>query len=120
MGRMVKKIISQLILALTICTISHTSGAQNSVLVNFGRSSCTDSVERTFSFIKDPLALSPSSLITCSLANQLPGIFGVFIAYNPKNNKIYVADINTGNTKIWALDIGLPANISCPPVIDTL
>ena len=51
----------------------------------------------------------------------MPDIFAVFIAYNPKNNKIYVADIRSGiNTKIWVLDVGLPANISCPPVIDSM
>ena len=106
---------------LIIITISHTCGAQNSLLVNFGAGSCTDSSVPVFSFIKDPLRVTPSPLITCSLASQLPDIFAVFIAYNPKNNKIYVADIRSGiDTKIWVLDMGLPANISCPPVIDTI
>lgn len=117
---MIKKFICQSI-ALLICSIATTTSiAQNSVLVNFGTGSCTGSGEPAFSFIKDPLNVSPSPLITCSLAAQLPDIFAVFIAYNPKNNKIYVADIRSGiDTKIWVLDIGLPANISCPPVIDT-
>ncbi|MEO6636784.1 MAG: T9SS type A sorting domain-containing protein, partial [Ginsengibacter sp.] len=49
-----------------------------------------------------------------------PDIFAVFIAYNPKNNKTYVADIRSGvDTKIWALDLGLPADINCPAVINT-
>ncbi len=95
--------------------------AQNSLLVNFGTASCASPGAPAFSFIKDPLGTSPSQLITCDLANQLPDIFAVFIAYNPKNNKIYLADIRSGvDTKIWALDMGLPANISCPPVINTL
>ena len=118
---MIKKFICQSIALLIIITISHTSIAQNSLLVNFGTGSCTGSGEPAFSFIKDPLSVSPSPLITCSLASQLPDIFAVFIAYNPKNNKIYVADIRSGiDTKIWVLDMGLPANISCPPVIDTM
>ena len=118
---MIKKFICQSIALFIIIITSLTSVAQNSLLVNFGTSSCTGSAEPAFSFIKDPLSISPSQLITCSLADQLPDIFAVFIAYNPKNNKIYVADIRSGiETKIWVLDMGLPANISCPPVIDTI
>lgn len=95
--------------------------AQNSLLVNFGTSSCSGSGVPAFSFIKDPLGAAPSPLITCDLGNQLPDIFAVFIAYNPKNNKIYVADIRTGtDTKIWTLDMGLPANIKCPAVINSI
>ena len=118
---MIKKFIHQSI-ALIIFSIAlhHNSFAQNSLLVNFGTSSCNGSGEPAFSLIKDPLTDSASSLITCSLANQLPDIFAVFIAYNPKNNKIYVADIRSGiNTKIWVLDMGLPANITCPSLLDS-
>ncbi len=107
-------------LLLITFSVSNKSIAQNSLLVNFGTGSCTGSGVPAFSFIKDPLGVSPSPLITCGLANQLPDIFAVFIAYNPKNNKIYVADIRSGiDTKIWALDMGLPANISCPAIINT-
>ncbi|HEX7457671.1 MAG TPA: hypothetical protein VF301_04465, partial [Ginsengibacter sp.] len=118
---MIKKFIHQSI-ALIIFSIAlhHNSFAQNSLLVNFGTSSCNGSGEPAFSLIKDPLTDSASSLITCSLASQLPDIFAVFIAYNPKNNKIYVADIRSGiNTKIWVLDMGLPANITCPSLLDS-
>ncbi|MEO8764944.1 MAG: T9SS type A sorting domain-containing protein [Ginsengibacter sp.] len=116
-----KKIICQLTASIVLYTISHTSTAQNSLLVNFGTGSCTGSGIPAFSFIKDPLSLSPSQLINCSLAKQLPDIFAVFVAYNPKNNKVYVADIRSGiDTKIWVLDMGLPANISCPATIDSI
>ena len=118
---MTKKFICQSIAFLIISVaLNHTSVAQNSLLVNFGTSSCNGSGEPAFSLIKDPLTDSASSLITCSLASQLPDIFAVFIAYNPKNNKIYVADIRSGiNTKIWVLDMGLPANITCPSLLDS-
>jgi hypothetical protein len=50
------------------------------------------------------------------MSAQVPNFFNVFIAYNPKNNKVYVADVRTfASTKIWVLDIGLPQGISCPP-----
>ncbi len=94
--------------------LSTTSLAQNSLLVNFGSASCNGSGKPAFSLIKDPLSDTASNLLTCSLANQVPDIFAVFVAYNPKNNKLYAADIRDGNTKIWVLDIGLPANIDCP------
>ncbi len=89
--------------------------AQNSLLVNFGTNSCAGSAEPAFSLIRDPLTDTASALISCSLANQVPNIYAVFIAYNPKENTLYLADIRSGvNTKIWKLNIGLPANISCP------
>ncbi len=118
---MIKKFTCQLIVLLIIIFISNKSFSQNSLLVNFGSGSCTGYGEPAFSFIKDPLSASPSPLISCSLMGQLPDIFAVFIAYNPKNNKIYVADIRSGiDTKIWMLDMGLPANILCPAVIDSI
>lgn len=119
--RMIKKI-TCLSFALLLITFgaSNKSIAQNSLLVNFGTGSCSGSGVPAFSFIRDPLGVSPSPLITCDMANQLPDIFAVFIAYNPKNNKIYVADIRSGiDTKIWVLDMGLPASISCPAIINT-
>ena len=100
--------------------LSYASVAQNSLLVNFGTSSCSGSGEPAFSLIKNPLTDTASSLITCSMANQVPDIFAVFVAYNPKNNKIYIADIRTfTETKIWVLDIGLPENITCPSLLDS-
>src|SRR5450432_1924774 len=118
---MIKKFTCKLIALLVIgIAASHTSVAQNALLVNFGTNSCTGSGEPAFSFIQNPLSVSPSPLITCSLAGQLPNIYAVFIAYNPKNNKIYVSDIRSGiDTKIWVLDIGLPANIICPSLLDS-
>ena len=93
----------------------HFSTAQNSVLVNFGGSACNNSSLPWFSMIKNPLNGSPVLLANCNLAAQTANIFSVFIAYNPANNKVYVADVRDGiQTKIWVLDIGLPVNISCP------
>ena len=118
---MITKLAGKLIILVFVLTIYYSATGQNSLLVNFGTGSCSGSGVPAFSFIKDPLNVSPSPLINCSLAGQLPDIFAVFIAYNPKNNKIYVADIRSGiDTKIWVLDVGLPANISCPALIDSI
>ena len=93
----------------------HFSTAQNSVLVNFGGSACNNSSLPWFSMIKNPLTASPILLANCNLAAQTANIYSVFIAYNPANNKVYVADVRDGiQTKIWVLDIGLPVNITCP------
>ena len=118
---MMKKICRRIIVFLIISVImAKTCIAQNSLLVNFGTSSCGGSAAPAFSLIKDPFTSSPLALTNCDVAGQVPDIYSVFIAYNPKNNKIYLADIRSGiETKIWVLDMGLPANIACPPVIDT-
>ena len=101
---------------LIACVFCQQSFAQNSILVNFGSNSCSNSVPG-FSLIKDPLSAAPSALTNCDMSLQLPNYFAVFIAYNPLNNKIYVADVRSGiDTKIWQLDMGLPANITCPAI----
>lgn len=97
-----------------IIILQLASNAQNSILVNFGTNSCNGSGAPSFSLIKDPFGNASSSLTTCNVGAQVPDIFAVFIAYNPKNNKLYLADIRTGFTKTWAMDIGLPENINCP------
>lgn len=95
--------------------VLQTSFAQNSVLVNFGTNSCAGSGAPYFSMIKNPLGISPAIMAGCDFSQQVPDIFSVFIAYNPSNNKIYIADVRSGtDTKIWVLDAGLPQNISCP------
>jgi len=95
--------------------LSKISSAQNSVLVNFGSNACQGAGAPYFSMIKDPLSGSPQVIAGCDFSQQVPDIFSVFIAYNPKNNKIYIADVRSGtDTKIWVLDVGLPLNITCP------
>ncbi len=91
--------------------------SQNAVLVNFGSNNCYSANNPSFSLINNPLGASPSVLAGCSLTAQLPNFFAVFIAYNPLNNKIYVADVRSGiDTKIWVMDMGLPSNIACPVI----
>jgi hypothetical protein len=88
--------------------------SQNSLLVNFGSEKC-EYGSPGFSFIKNPLGVNPTVLSSCTMANQLPDFYNVFIAYNPKDGKIYIADIRTGlATDIWKLDMGLPTRIACP------
>ncbi len=91
--------------------------SQNAVLINFGSNNCYNTVNPSFSLINNPLGASPSVLAGCGLTAQLPNFFSVFIAYNPLNNKIYVADVRSGiDTKIWVMDMGLPSNIACPVI----
>ncbi|MFZ4058001.1 MAG: T9SS type A sorting domain-containing protein, partial [Ferruginibacter sp.] len=92
--------------------------AQNSVLINFGSSTCNAVGAPAFSMINNPLTATPTALSNCSMAAQLPDFYSVFVAYNPKNNLVYIADVRSGaNTKIWTLDIGLPNSINCPASI---
>ena len=97
--------------------ICQPSYSQNSVLINFGSTTCSSIASPALFLIKNPLSGAPMILTSCDLSGQLAGTGFIFTAYNPRNNKIYVADIGSGETKIWLLDIGLPANIECPPVI---
>lgn len=103
------------ILLLLILIGNSKINAQHSVLINFGGNTCSASLSPSFSLIQNPLTTNPILLSNCDMSLQQPDIFAVFIAYNPKNNKVYVADIRSGtDTKIWVLDVGLPNNIGCP------
>ena len=97
---------------------SNILSAQNSVLVNFGSNTCSNVDIPNFSLIKGPLTGLPVMLANCDLSAQTANFFNVFIAYNPKDNKVYVADIRDNiQTKIWVLDVGLPLNLNCPLTI---
>jgi type IX secretion system substrate protein len=118
---MIKNFVCRLIamFIIFIC-IGNASSAQNSLLINFGANSCSGPGDPVFSLIKNPFSDVTSPLNTCSVSAQVPDIFAVFIAYNPKNNKMYLADIRSGiDTKIWVLDVGLPSNILCPTLSTT-
>lgn len=111
-------LISRLLWATAMLLFAMVTRAQNSVLINFGSNTCYNPGSPAFSLLNNPLGSNPSSLAACNLSAQLPDFYSVFIAYNPKNNKTYVADIRSGTqTKIWVLDIGLPQNIACPASI---
>lgn len=100
-----------------IAADSPYSFAQNSILVNLGSANCSTPTAPVFSLFGSPLTPAPSVLALCDLSNQLPDYFNTFIAYNPKDNKIYICDIRTGVSKVWVMDVGLPGNIACPPNI---
>ncbi|MFM2358572.1 MAG: hypothetical protein RLY16_565, partial [Bacteroidota bacterium] len=105
-------------LSLAFAAVCNYTHAQNSVLVNFGSSTCSVATQPSFTLIKNPLGVTPILLSDCSMTTQLPDFFSVFVAYNPKNNKVYIADVRSGiQTKIWVLDIGLPSQIGCPITI---
>ena len=113
-----KTIFTNHVTVILLAVMLHTSvAAQNSVLVNFGSTICRNDSAPMFSLIKNPLGAAPSLMASCDLKNQLVTYYGVFVAFNPKNNKLYIADIKTGKTRIWILDIGLPGSIACPAQI---
>jgi len=105
---------------LSFCILSIPGFAQNSILVNFGSTACTASNDPSFSLIKNPLSTSPIVLANCNMKSQMPDYYSAFVAYNPKDNHLYIADIRTGTlSKIWKLDVGLPGSIACPATIPT-
>ena len=112
-----KTFLFNLFLFLNSCFFIQIANAQKSVLVNFGGIECKNSDKANISFIKNPFDLFPSAVASCSLQSQLPDFFDSYTSYNPKDNKVYVADVRTGVTKLWALDLGLPGSIACPSSI---
>lgn len=89
------------------------SPAVQSVLINLGTSSCGDNSNVTFASIGSPN--SSSYLISnCNLTSIFSDVFNKFIAYNPKDNKIYINDISHGDSRVYVYDMGLPNNYSCP------
>ena len=94
------------------------AGAQNSVLVNFGSTTCAAPNQPSFSLISNPFSQTPQALATCSMVGRVPDFFSVFIAYNPADNNVYIADNRTGQrSDVWRLNVGLPGRIQCPAEI---
>ena len=79
-----KKAFRTYILAISFCMWCTHANSQNSVLVNFGSSTCVNSGAPAFALIKDPLSASPAIMANCNFTAQLNNFFGVFVAYNPK------------------------------------
>lgn len=92
--------------------------SQQALLINFGSASCADQNSPELAIVKNPLTANPLVLAQCGLQSQLPNFYSVFVAYNPRDNRVYVCDIRNGDSsRIWPIDIGLPASILCPPAI---
>ena len=106
-------------LPLLLLLFSYTeSFSQNSMLVNLGSSTCSNPFDASFSIIKDPLTSTPTLLADCNFSAQIPDYTSTYIAYNPKDNKIYISTIRDGvDSHVWVLDVGLPDSVVCPAVI---
>jgi Secretion system C-terminal sorting domain len=83
-----------------------------SILINHGSPSCgsTAGEQQLFTGV---LSGNPGLLQNCS--NGIP-FYSAFTAYNPKDKKIYFADISGGaTTKMYAMDYNFTGIISCQP-----
>jgi Secretion system C-terminal sorting domain len=97
---------------LSFCFLnSYAQQSLKSLLINHGAPSCgsTAGEQQLFSG-----TVSGNPLMIQSCNNGLP-FYSVFTAYNPKDKKIYFADIGSGNTtNMYALDYNLSGVINCP------
>ena len=83
-----------------------------SILINHGAPTCGSATGEQELFT-GTVSGAPSMMQAC---NNGLGYYNVFTAYNPKDKKIYFADISSGNTtKVYALDYNLTGVISCQP-----
>ncbi|HTB99296.1 MAG TPA: T9SS type A sorting domain-containing protein [Ferruginibacter sp.] len=105
-------------LLVLLLLIGNESFSQNSMLVNFGSSTCTNPTDASFSIIQNPLSGTPTLLANCDFSAEIPNFYGVYIAYNPTDNNLYISSIQSGtNSTVWTLNIGLPDTVGCPAVI---
>ncbi|HMG83900.1 MAG TPA: T9SS type A sorting domain-containing protein [Ferruginibacter sp.] len=112
-----KRFFTKSFLLLLLLFIGNESFSQNSLLVNFGSSTCVNPTDPSYAIIQNPLTSTPTLLANCDFSAELPSYFGVYIAYNPKDNKIYISSIQNGTqSKVWTLDVGLPDSIGCATI----
>ena len=96
------------------CLQLQAQNSLKSILINHGAPSCNSTAgeQQLFTGV---LSGSPSLLQTCS--NGIP-FYSAFTAYNPKDKKIYFADISDGNnTRMYAMDYKLNGVITCQPAV---
>jgi hypothetical protein len=93
---------------------SYAQQSLKSLLINHGAPSCGSSAGEQQLF-SGTVSGNPQILQSCN--NGLP-FYSVFTAYNPKDKKIYFADIGSGNTtNMYALDYNLSGVINCPAAV---
>lgn len=115
---MIKKITFLALFTAVMCLNSiGQSKAISSAILNFGSDNCGDRNAVTFSLIGNPLTASPYIMAGCSINPPFQNVFSKFIAYNPKDNRIYINDIKDNDSKIYIYDMGLPADYTCPAVM---
>jgi len=101
-----------LLFSLSIQSFAQSAAVQ-SAIINFGTSTCGDNSNVSFASIGNPNT-NPYLISNCVLTSVFPDVFNKFIAYNPKDNKIYINDISHGDSRVYVYDMGLPNNCSCP------
>jgi len=115
---MKKPLISLLTIAVALIATAQTPPSQSSVLVNFGSPTCANANTPSLSLIGSPFG-TPAILSNCDLSALFPNFYSLFTAYNPRDNNVYIADINSVPTKVWIVNEGLPGNITCPILTTT-
>ncbi len=99
-----------------ISTAFCQSTAISSVLMNFGTNNCGDIYNSTFSAIGNPMT-APYLISNCAVNPPFSSISNKYIAYNPKDNKIYINDVNSGDSRLYIYNMGLPTAFTCPAVM---
>ncbi|MEN9569755.1 MAG: hypothetical protein RL172_986 [Bacteroidota bacterium] len=108
-----KRLMVGLLLLLCAATGRAQSKAINSVILNFGSNNCGNKTAVSFSSIGNPLS-TPFLMSSCSVNPPFSDVFSKFIAYNPKDNKIYINDIGSNDSKLYVYNMGLPDSFTCP------
>lgn len=89
----------------------------NSAILNFGSTSCGNTSAVTFSLIGNKPITGPYQMSNCAINPPFSDVYSKFIAYNPKDNKVYINDISHGDSRIYSYDMGLPTIYTCPAVM---
>lgn len=112
-----KFVIARTVAMLIALSAAGTALAQQSlksILINHGSASCASTAGEQQMFT-GVLSNNPGLLANCT--NGIP-FYNAFTAYNPKDKKIYFADISTsGTTKMYALNYNFSGVISCPQAV---
>ncbi|MDB5278846.1 MAG: hypothetical protein JWR61_3801 [Ferruginibacter sp.] len=98
------------------------SKAINTAILNFGSNACGNKTAVTFSSIGNKPITGAYLMASCTVNPPFSDVFNKFISYNPKDNKIYINDINQGDSRIYIYDMSLPTAYTCPatmPLVPT-
>ncbi len=109
-----KKIKCLVVSLLILCSSSYSqSKAISSAILNFGSTVCGNTTQVQFTLIGTPLT-APYAMADCDINPPFADVFSRFIAYNPKDNRVYINDIKSSDSKLYWYDMGLPLDYSCP------
>ena len=116
MIKRIKCVVIFIVIVFVCASAFSQSKAISSAILNFGSNTCGNNTNVEFTLIGKPTT-APYAMANCIINPPFNNVFSRFIAYNPKDNAVYINDIQSNDSRLYIYNMGLPLDYSCPAVM---